>query len=48
MDNLFSGYIDQVKIRIRTHAPNNVTEKEFTNITEAKAWLNSVQSEKVI
>ena len=47
MDNLFNGYIDQVKIRVRTHSPNDVVEKEFNSINEALSWLMSVQSEKI-
>ena len=33
--------IDQVKIRVRTHAPNHVEEKEFSNVTEAVAFLGN-------
>jgi len=33
--------IDQVKIRVRTHAPNHVEEREFSTIGEAIMYLES-------
>lgn len=33
--------IDQVKVRIRTHAPNHVEEREFDTIGEAIMFLES-------
>ena len=37
------GYIDQVKIRIRTHCPNDVCEREFKTIGEAIYFLNAIR-----
>jgi hypothetical protein len=37
------GTIDQVKVRIRTHAPSDVIEKEFNNIDEALNFLHGIE-----
>ena len=37
------GTIDQVKVRIRTHAPSDVIEKEFNNVDEALNFLHGVE-----
>lgn len=36
------GTVDQVKVRIRTHAPNYVKEEEFTSIEEAIKFLQTI------
>ena len=33
------GIIDNVKVRVRTHNPNNVEEKEFDNVKDALNFL---------
>jgi hypothetical protein len=36
--------IDQVKVRVRTHAPNHVEEREFSSILEAVSFLQAYQT----
>jgi len=33
------GIIDNVKVRIRTHNPNEVIEREFNNIVNARIFM---------
>lgn len=37
------GTVDNIKIRVRTHAPQNVESKEFLTIDEAIQFLNSLR-----
>ncbi len=38
------GIIDNVKVRVRTHAPNYVREEEFKTIEEAIKFLKLISS----
>lgn len=37
------GKIDNVKVRVRTHNPQNIETKECENIDEAIEFLNSLR-----
>ena len=37
------GTIDQVKVRVRTHAPNEVKEREFDSVDDAIYFLNEIR-----
>ena len=37
------GIVDQVKVRVRTHAPKQIWEMEFTHIEEAIGFLEGVK-----
>lgn len=38
------GIIDNVKIRVRTHAPNNYWEREFDDIDSALIFLKELRT----
>jgi len=37
------GFVDNVKVRVRTHAPNDVWEREFDHINDAIGFLESMK-----
>lgn len=39
------GILDQVKVRVRTHCPSRVYEREYDNIDEALEFLMRLKYE---
>lgn len=39
-----TGTVDQVRVRVRTHAPSSVVEREFGSAEEAIDWLQGVDA----
>lgn len=38
-----SGIVDNVKVRVRTHAPNDFWEREFEHIDDAIGFLEGIR-----